>query len=337
MTMRPWIPVLTGVVLLLSLLFVAVDRAWGQPKCAPGVIYRCAQPVATEKCCGWSADGVCDCRPACGPCDECRQKKCGKTESACSARIAQKAIPETAGKFAASEPRKLTLPRGSYKRMVSRESCQSRPVCGWPEAAACLPDCRHDTIFGTETIFGDRLLRAHGACPYGCDDAGKAISWAAVVSQLDAPLQKIFACRQDTCGDSKGKAGGERVRKSKCGKEMLGSPIMEGEPHDLRLDENPFRDDAIESPPHAPDLSPPAMSPPAPLPPAASEASRIRPQESAVELDVPRVDSAPSGAAPSLQQANSRPVGNRAPTVQTTPDCPNSRRPSALLSSFTLE
>ena len=221
--------------------------------------------------------------------------------------------------------------------MVSRESCQSRPVCGWPEAAACLPDCRHDTIFGTETIFGDRLLRAHGACPYGCDDAGKAISWAAVVPQLDAPLQKIFACRQDTCGDSKGKAGGERVRKSKCGKEMLDSPIMEGEPHDLRLDENPFRDDAIESPPHAPDLSPPAMSPPAPLPPAASEASRIRPQESAVELDVPRVDSAPSGAAPSLQQANSRPVGNRAPTVQTTPDCPSLRRPSALLSSFTLE
>jgi hypothetical protein len=114
---------------------------------------------------------------------------------------------------------------------------------------------------------------------------------------------------------------------------MRDAPILEGQPHQPRREENPFRDDSIDSNPDAP-----ALLPPAPLPPAASAASRIRPHEAPVKPAIARAKPAICNPAASLLHASSQPVDNRTPEPRTSPDQPGSmRRPSALFSSLRLE
>ena len=61
MKSQPWIPVLTWVVLL----FGAVGPAWCQPKCAPGVIYRCAPDAELDKSKAEGVETVDEDRPTC--------------------------------------------------------------------------------------------------------------------------------------------------------------------------------------------------------------------------------------------------------------------------------
>lgn len=327
MKTRPWIPVLIGGVLL----FGAVDQAWCQPKCEQGVIYRCAHEAAVEESSDGEEDDANTCRQAGW---ESQQKACGKTESVRTAGIAQKGISFAPRRhMAAGEPRKLALPSGAYKRMGAIEGSKRGPVCGSVRVGACLPDCRYDTIFGTETILGECLPHKHIACPYGCDGRNHQKPLARAFSHLDESLSKLFPCQRGNCGKSEGKGCGHCVAKSKCEKDMHDAPVLEGQPHEPRREANPFRDDSIDSNPNAP-----ALLPPAPLPPAASAASRIRPHASTVKLGIAHAKPAPRNTAPSLLQATSEPRDNRAPAPQTSPVQPTSmRQPSALFSSLRLE
>jgi hypothetical protein len=234
----------------------------------------------------------------------------------------------------AGEPRKLALPHGSCKRIVPRESPKSGG--GSAKAGGCLCDCRHETIFGTETIFGDLTLRERHTCPYGRVGGG-ASPLAGAFSQLDASLQKVFVCHRGTGGKPNGKGccdcGGKS--KSKCDQDMHDAPILEGQPHQRRLEENPFRDDAVES-----DADQPAPLPPAPLPPAAAAATRIRANVPPSRPGFAHISDRASNPAASLVQAGSQAVDSLMPVPRSVLDRsgPSTlRRPATLLTSIKLD
>jgi len=329
---RPWIPVLIGVVLLLGV----VDQAWCQPQCAPGVIYRCGQAAAVDKSCSCGEVATRTCLQV--GCD-CEQKACGKAERVCDVGMAQKGSSCGPRKhLAGGEPRRLALPCQPFKPIKAAEASKSGPVCGSAKASACLPDCRYDTIFGTETIFGECPLRKPAACPSKCGAGSRPKPLASALSHLDQSLNKIFACHEpcgkcagkgsDGCGDCGVKS--QAKAKAKCECDMCDAPILEGQPYEPRRQENPFRDDAVDSNPNSP-----ALLPPAPLPPAASAANRIRPHAPTVKPGIAFVRPASNGPAPAPRQVNAQPVDQRTPSCRPSPCPPDSmRRPSALFSSF---
>ncbi len=324
MKMRPWIPVLVGVVLLSG----TAGQAWCQPKCAPGVIYRCARPAVIDKSCGPS--------DACRPCNACGQKSCGKTDLTCCVRSVPKPSPCVPRKVVtASEPRRLVLSHGSCKRIVPHESPKAGSGCGPAKTGGCPCDCRHETIFGTETIFGDLALRQPRACPSGCGTLGGVRPLAGVLARLDASLEKVFVCDRETCGKSNGKGGCECGGKTKYSQDMRDAPILEGQTDERPLEENPFRDDAVES-----DAEQPAPLPPAPLPPVGAAASRIRGNVPPSRPGFAHISDRASNPAAAPQVG--APAADRlAPVRRSILDRPSgpatSRRPPALLSSFKLD
>jgi hypothetical protein len=303
MKTQHWIPVLAWAVLLSG----AVEQARGQPKCAPGVIYQCALPAEDDKSTvrgveadddgrpegrqsGWfEQEGVASSQQkAAVRCEQkvartCEQKATVTYEPVCGIKHVRKVAPFAPGKGAiAAEPRKLALPRGSYKRLTACDSPKSPSVCGSPKSGACLTDTRRDSIFGTETIFGDislNPLREHRLCPCQGDNASHPKPLAQMFSQLDASMQKVFVCRRGACGNSNCKGTSDCDGKSKCSCDKGQRPILDGQPEEPRLNDNPFRDDAVE----------PAPLPPMPLiPPESSEARRIPESQPPAHLRVVR-------------------------------------------------
>lgn len=318
MKTQPWITILAGVVLLSGV----VGPAWCQPKCAPGVIYRCPRPAVVEK---W-----------CEPCDACNQKSCGKNESTCEVKIVQKSVmcpPRIL--VTAGEPRKLALSHGCFKRIQPCESAKSNAGCGSAKYGCCLGDCRHETIFGTETIFGATSQRGCQACPDGCSGLSGSNVLAGVFSQLDASLHKVFAGPRTVCGGSKGKDRCGSGGKSKGCQDAWDAPLLEGQPLDPQSQENPFRDDAVES-----DADQPAPLPPAPLPPAAAAATRLRADESPSLPAFAHVSDRISTPATSLARTDARTVEHlppNAPSITERSGPSTLRRPIARLTTFQLE
>lgn len=306
-----------------------VGQAWCQPKCAPGVIYRCARPAIVDKSCVPS--------DVCGPYNACGQKSCGKTDLTCCVRSVPKSNPCVPRKVVtAGEPRKLALPHGSYRRLVPRESPKVGGGCGSAQAGGSLCDCRHETIFGTETILGDLALRQQHGCLSGGGALGGVRPLAGVLAQLDASLEKVFVGDRETCGKSNGKGGCECGGKSKCHRDMQDAPILEGQPDERSLEENPFRDDAVES-----DVDQPAPLPPAPLPPAAAAASRIRAKAPPSRPGFAHVSDRASDPASALVQVGAQAIDSLVPNRRSVLDRPSGpstlRRAPSLLSSIKLD
>ncbi len=331
MKTQPWLPVLTWVVLLSG----AVGQAWGQSKCAAGVIYRCAPNAELNKPDADSVETVNGGRPGCqqtgwvaekagvncepktpvkcaskGPVI-CRPKTMVKCEPICGIGHAQKHVPSAPAKgFTAAEPRKLALPHGSYKRLKACEAPKAAGGCECRKCGSCQTDCRRDTIFGTETIFGDvslGLFRDQHPCPYECAGAGRPKSLVQVFSNLDASLQKVFVCRRGTCGSSDCKGKGDCPSKSECKCDRGMPPILEGQPEEPEREGNPFHDDAVE---------------PAPLPPtprmtsAAADASQTHPSLPPVRLGVVHARPVSSHSASPTQQADPLTTGERTPPTK---------------------
>ena len=209
---------------------------------------------------------------------------------------------------AVAEPRKLALPHGSYKRLKARDVPKAASSCNCKKCDVCKADCRRDTIFGTETIFGDVGLspfRDEHPCPYECAGAGRSKSLVQVFSKLDTSLQKVLVCHRGTCGSSDVKG----TKDCQCGKgrgDMGTAPILEGQAEEPEREGDPFHDDAVE---------------PAPLPPtpqmssAASDASEIRLSRAPVKPGIARARSVSSHSAPPMPQADSLTIPERAPTT----------------------
>jgi hypothetical protein len=353
MKTQPWIPVLAWGVLLSG----AVGQAWCQPKCAPGVIHRCV-PLAEldkSKADGVEAVGKCqpasqqagwvvDMAPAC-----CESKASGKGVQKCavnggvktavmcepnySIRHSQKNVPCAPAKgSAATEPRKLALPPGSHKRLRACDTPKAAGVWAWNKCDVGKVDARHDTIFGTETIFGDvslNLLRDKHPCPYEGTSASRPKSLVQAFSKLDASLQKVFVCRRGTCGSPKGKDTCDCQSKSNCKCDMETAPILEGQPEEPGWDGNPFHDDAVE---------------PAPLPPTprmtsrASNASQVRLVEQPAKLQIVQAKPVSSRSASPASQDDRLTTCEDPATLEPIPErVPFSRPPDSRLTSTQLD
>jgi hypothetical protein len=331
MKTQPWLPVLTWVVLLSG----AVGQAWGQSKCAAGVIYRCVPDGEFDKSGADSVETVNEGRPGCqqtgwvadkagvscepkmpvkcaskGPAI-CGPKTAVKCGSSCGIGYAQKNFPSAPAKgFSAAEPRKLALPHGSYKRLKACDAPKGAGGCDCRKCDSCQTDCRRDTIFGTETIFGDvslGLFRNQHPCPYECTCAGRPKSMVQVLSKLDASLQKVFVCRRGTCGSANCKGTGDCQCKANGKGDMGTAPILEGQPEEPEQEGNPFHDDAVE---------------PAPLPPmpqmtsAASNPSQLHLSRPPLKLVAIRAKPVSSHSAPPTRQADSLTTGEPTPATQ---------------------
>ena len=183
-------------------------------------------------------------------------------------------------------------------------------TCDSAKCGSCQTDCRHDTIFGTETIFGDvslGLFRDQHPCPYECTGAGRPKSLVQVFSKLDASLQKVFVCRRGTCGSANCKGTGDCQCKANGKGDMGTAPILEGQPEEPEQEGNPFHDDAVE---------------PAPLPPmpqmtsAASDASQIRLSRPPAKLGAVRAKPVSSHSAPPTRQADPLTTGEPTPSTK---------------------
>jgi len=241
MTMQHWIPVLVWGVLLCG----GIDGAWAQPKCTAGVVYRVARPAELENSDACSAKASGNCGAACrrlNCCSQeavaggerkaavtCKQKTCFQCEPACSIGQSPKGVSHQQSKgVAATEPRKLALPCGPPKRLTASDSPKPAYVSNLGKCDPCQADCRRDTIFGTETIFGDVSARSF---------FGTSLENALVCSGKRGKPEKSTA---------KGRA------KSKCGCDTGDSPILEGRPEEPEWNSNPFRDDSVEPAPLRP-------------------------------------------------------------------------------------
>jgi len=256
-------------------------------------------------------------------------------EPNCGIRHSQKHVPCAPAKgSAAAEPRKLALPSGSYKRLRACDTPKSAGVWGWNKCDVGKVDCRHDTIFGTETIFGDvsfNLLRDKPPCPYECTGASRPNSLVKAFSKLDASLQKGFVGPRGTCGSSKGKGtcDCQSQSKSNCKSDMETAPILEGQPEEPGWDDNPFHDDAVE---------------PAPLPPTprmtsrTSSDSQIRLLEQPAKLGIVQARPVSSRSASPASQDDRLTTCEDPATLEPIPErVPFSRPPNSLLTSTQLD
>jgi len=273
MKTQHWIPVLVWCVLLVS----GTDQAWAQAKCAAGAVYRVARPAERESPDTCSTKAASNRGAACLPLDcgskavaggerkamvACKQKTCVECEPACSTGQSPRFVshPQSKG-VAVAEPRKLALPCGPPKRLTASEATNPPYVRSLGKCAPCQSDCRRDTIFGTETIFGDLSAR----------------------SFFGASLENVSEC----CSEKRGKdeKGTARSRaKSKCGCDR-DSPILEGWPEEPEWNNNPFRDDSVEpaplrSLPRIPADTSAARQTPAVQPPANLRVVRAKPVSS---------------------------------------------------------
>jgi hypothetical protein len=254
-------------------------------------------------------------------------------EPNCGIRHSQKNVPCAPAKGSAAEPRKLALPHGSYKRLKTCDTSKSVGVWGWNKCDVGKVDCRHDTIFGTETIFGDvsfNPLRNKHPCPYEGTGASRSDSLVQAFSKLDASLQKVLVRRRGTCDSSKGKGTCDCQSKSNCKCDMKTAPILEGQPEEPGWDDNPFHDDAVE---------------PAPLPPTprmtsrASSASQIRPVEQPAKLGIVQAQPVSSRSAlPAPQDDRWTTSDEDSATLEPIPErVPFSRPPNSRLTSIQLD
>lgn len=351
MKSQPWIPVLAWVLLLSG----AVGQARCEPKCAPGLIYRCVPgaqldrveadsvetvPERRAACqqAGWEVDKlVASYRPkvpgngmqkgavCCGP------KPAVKCVPTCGIGHAQKRVPCALTKgMTAAEPRKLALPHGSYKRLRACDAPKTASTCASEKCGPCQTDCRHDTIFGTETIFGDvslRPFRDQYPCPYECTGASRPKPPVQVFSKLDASLQKALLGHGGTCGSSKCKGTGSC--QSNCKGEMGTAPILEGQPEESEGDGNPFHDDAVE---------------PAPLPPMprmtsrAPNASQVHPITPPAKLRVTQARPVSSRSSPPARPSDRATSGERTPKpVSSLDQTPSKKSAEPLLTSTQLD
>ena len=353
MKTQPWIPVLAWVVLLSA----AAGQAWCQPKCAPGVIHRCVPLAeldaskadgveAVGECqsagqqTGWVVDKApanCQPKPSVKGVQKCAVNGGLKTvvmcEPNCGIRHSQKHVPCAPAKgSAATEPRKLALPSGNYKRLRACDTPKSAGVWGWTKCDVGKVDCRHDTIFGTETIFGDvsfNLLRDKHPCPYECTGASRPKSLVQAFSKLDASLQKVLVCQRGTCRSSKGKGTCDCQSKSKSKCDMETAPILEGQPEEPGWDDNPFHDDAVE---------------PAPLPPTprmtsrGASASQFRLVEQPAKLGIVQAKPVSSESASPAPQDDRLTTCEDPATLEPIPErVPFSRPPNSLLTSTQID
>jgi len=234
--------------------------------------------------------------------------KCAPT---CGVRHSRKSVTCAPTKgMAAAEPQKLALPHGPYRRLRTCDAPKAASKCDSATCGSCQTDCRHDTIFGTETIFGDvslGLFRDQHPCPYECTGAGRPKSLVQVFSRVDASLQKVFVCRRGTCGSANCKGTGDCQCKANGKGDMGTAPILEGQPEEPEQEGNPFHDDAVE---------------PAPLPPmpqmtsAASDASQLRLSEPPVKLGFVRAKPVSSHSAPPTRQADPLTTGEPTPSTK---------------------
>jgi hypothetical protein len=170
-----------------------------------------------------------------------------------------------------------------------------------------MADCRHDTIFGTETIFGDVALSPFSGehpCRDECAGAGRPKSLVQVFAKLDASLQEVFVCPRGTGGSSDVKGTDGCPCKSKGRGDMRTAPILEGQPEEPEREGDPFHDDAVE----------PARLPPTPqMKSAAADASEIRLSRAPVKPGIARARSVSSHSAPPIRQADPLTIPERVP------------------------
>lgn len=277
-----------GVLAWAAIMSATVAQAWGQAKCPGGTSQRCVSCADLDKSKPRGIKAVCECQAPC-----------------------QKADSDSAGPVV-SEPRRLALPHGSYRRLRAGDTAKSAAVCGCKECNACRLDGRHDTIFGTETIFGDlspKLSRDRHACPYEDSKAGHRSPLGSALSKLDAAVQRVFVCQRGTCNHPgcKGADGGKSASQCDCETGPKTAPASVGDPAEPESANNPFHDDTLE---------------PAPLPPK------------------PRMTSASSKATPPAKspqankasQAEAKLVSSQAavPAAQTSPSAGGSQTPQRI-------
>jgi len=243
MKMQHWRPVLVWGVLL----FGGIDQGWAQPKCESEVRTRCVHPAEVGKSTDCNVRATGDCAATCrrpdgcsqmavAGCERkvgvaCEQKTCVQCERGCGAGQSPKLVlhPRPKG-AAAEEPRKLALPCGTPKRLTVCDSPKPGYFSSLGNCGPCQTDCRRDTIFGTETIFGN-------------------------VSPgffFDTTPQKAFICCPRICGQPNGKGTVKGRGKSDCGCDAGHSPILQGRPEEPDWNGNPFRDDSVEPAPLRP-------------------------------------------------------------------------------------
>jgi hypothetical protein len=353
MKSQPWIPVLAWAVLLSG----AVGQAWCQPKCASGVVRPCVPAAEADKAKGESAETVNEHRSTCQQTDwpvdkavvSCGLKTPGKgvqkdavchgpkaavkCAPTCGVGHSQKNVPCAPTKgMTAKEPRKLALPHGSYQRLRTYDAPKAASTRGSAKCSSCQTDCRHDTIFGTETIFGGVSLspfRDQHPCPYERTGAGRPKSLVPVLSKLDASLQKIFVCHRGTCGSANGKGTCDCQSKTNWKDDMGTAPILEGRPEEPEQEGNPFHDDAVE---------------PAPLPPTprmtsrAPSGSEIRNSQQPIRLGIAHAKPVSSYSSTPARQSDRLTSGERTPKpVAGREQTPSKKSAKPLLTSTQLD